>query len=415
MDNSSKKNCPNCKEEINSDIDECPLCGYNYLPKEQNPFVKFITEDIQHDKSIEDIEDIDERYISEPKESPEVLFENKQSDKETTTGEVDKLSEDDIEGIIKKCSEYRKQKYKFYGLFGFSGTGKSTFLYSLMQQFRSGRDGYSGYVCSGSQWNQLEGQIKAMWEKDIIRGTARGLYIYRAQKTLKGKKHILFLDIAGEQFSNIQDWSGRMGDFFGLYLPNCSGYLIFFNILRGFDLNRKLNINENLLSESDIQMDRIVSFLSVAATAAEKRRKKDQTQLKQAIENSVKHIGEKQLKVPVALCLSRADEVENHYFEKFGDTIPRNVNPWDVVKEYWPGHLKSLLSIAPKLKIEWLSSLGREFNYSKQKGNPKMGTPLGLRSVFDFVVANPPQSWAMPSKDYLWLRKWFGPLFPGRR
>ena len=54
-----------------------------------------------------------------------------------------------------------------------------------------------------------------------------------------------------------------------------------------------------------------------------------------------------------------------------------------------------LLHLVPKLKVEWISCLGRDFEQRK-----RWCGSLGLRSVFEHVVMQPPPDWAFSFKTY---------------
>ncbi|CAN2042889.1 hypothetical protein GMMP15_90027 [Candidatus Magnetomoraceae bacterium gMMP-15] len=299
------------------------------------------------------------------------------------TEQLYKINEKDRETIQEVCNKLEKD-YKLYSLLGFSGSGKSSFIYSLEKKF--GKLKRYNYTRQGNQWDVIE--------KHMIEGTPRGLYIYPVINNLS-KDNIALLDIAGEQFFEIKDCHEEMRKFFGMYFHRCSGHFIFIDMTRGLEKDKNI-LNKNLLSDSGEQLKQIISFLSVAPI--------------DELNKNISDIGSKKLKVPVTLCLSKADEIEDYDFD-YGDIsgtqIPQKFNAWDLVSQIWPGHFESLINLVPELKIEWLSSLGRGFKRGEFKETRKIGKPIGIESIFDFVVANPLPSWAMSSKRYLKFKKLF--------
>jgi len=461
-----KKVCPLCKEEISIKDEQCSVCGYDFAPK--------VEKEISEDSDMKDIGEHAPILMEEPvsfkkrvsDEERAVPIEQRPEDKgdsnyEQQTGweDFDETSEDKFDVVKEKCQHYMKRRHKIYGLFGYAEAGKTSFLYSLRHQFEQGATGFGGYLHQGDKWDELKNVVESQWGR-IAKGTPRGK-IYPYSAISRDNKHIVLLDISGENFEHISSWSDEMTDFVGTYLPYCSGYFILFDMSLdlGFKLNtqslRRKSVPEDILSglkkmerqvytsednfmealkqaigekgrdtyksliledadmklkyisRSDLsksanQMKKIAEFLSVAATTRKLKYIKDPGEKKKRMLDAQREIGKQKVDVPVALCLSKADLIEDYYFEEFGKKIPLNVRPWDVVRECWPEHYNTLLGVAPHLKIEWLSSLGRNF-----KQNNQIGNPMGLKSVFDFVVMNPPPPWAMSARAYLRFLKPF--------
>jgi len=415
--------CPQCKQETDVKENRCSSCGYDFSSEKQKAEIKTDDDSVataeltsSEEKvrleeaelkletlTLEDIEipgddeiGAEQKALSDEDEQVEPLDYNNRKQKPLE-------SRDDKFKIVKRqCEDYIKQNFKIYALFGFSEAGKTSFLYSLMQTFEQGRDeGFGGYTYQGSSWNKLKNELESHWEQGMATGTVRGNIFYYEAHSSRKKNHIVFLDIAGEHFDRVQDWSNEMTDFIATFLPYCAGYFLLFDMTLGIEERDKSNITVRMLSRSNKQMHAMVNFLSVAAIAKEIKKIDNPDEKTKKIRDSRKKIGKRKIGVPVALCLSKADMIETFYFEEVGRNVPLNVTPWRVMQRYWSEHYKSILKIVPHLKIEWLSSLGRKFGRAQRADKPpEPGDPLGLQSVFDFVVLNPPPSWAMPSKYY---------------
>jgi hypothetical protein len=117
-------------------------------------------------------------------------------------------------------------------------------------------------------------------------------------------------------------------------------------------------------------------------------------------------IGARQVGVPVALCVSKADMVKDHRYEGYPAIVPGSDDylgdPWNAVETFFPNDLANMKKLVPHLKVEWVSSTGD--NFQPERG---IGKPMGIASVFRYVIGNPPPHWAMSSRAYDRLRRFF--------
>jgi len=154
------------------------------------------------------------------------------------------------------------------------------------------------------------------------------------------------------------------------------------------------------------QMEQIIAFLSVAASVDRVASVADLESKRKAVSEAGRRDGKSKLRVPVTLCLSKADRIPSMNFGPvYGRIVPGDGSPlgdpWFVVKTFWGEHYQSLLNLVPHLRIEWLSCLGADFERQR-----RFTGSMGLRAAFDHVVVNPPPRWAMSAKSMLKYRKW---------
>jgi hypothetical protein len=275
---------------------------------------------------------------------------------------------------------YINEGYEIYALFGYSYSGKTNFLYALHQKLKRGDDaGFGYYSCTElNKWRKMADAVeRAHKSKQQLGNEMENFFIYPAIHRKK-KRNILFIDIAGAHFQNPVNWRVQIDDFIGTYLPYCKGCFVFLDVISQFENNseEEKQLNKNMLSEKQVdeQFESLVNFLT-------------ETYSKTNITI---------LDKPVALCLSKADIIEDFYFEELDcKKVPTQLSAARFIQKYWEGHFNSIMGIVPNLKIEWLSSLGKDFKETR-----KIGEPISLKSVFDFVVLSPPPPWAMSFKTY---------------
>lgn len=304
--------------------------------------------------------------------------------------------------VLQKIKLLMDSKYRLYGLFGRPSTGKSCLIYALRQHFKKGSSQFGGFTPEGESWDHLAEDLEKQWRTGRPTSTARDeIHVYQATNP-RGKKHFALLDVAGEHFEDTKSWSGEIFDFFGTYLANCKGFFIL------------VELDDTAVGHAEFgkegksqQLKNIVSFLSVAATIGRIKNPADLEHNRDLLEQSRKNVGRRKVRVPVVVCLSKADRVSSMDFgQEIGRIRPGKEgdplgNPWNVVKTFWPAHYRSLLNLVPHLKIEWLSCLGPEFETTR-----RFSGSLGLHSAIEHVILQPPPAWAMSTQHYQRLRKW---------
>lgn len=303
--------------------------------------------------------------------------------------------------IITTCNRLVNQGYGLYGLFGRPSTGKSSLVYALRHHFIKGDPGFGGYAPDGENWDELARDLESQWNDRQIPTNADRPHTYLAQSP-RGKEHIAIMDIAGERFEGVQSWTDEVFEFFGLYLGYCKG---FFVLVELDDLASAGQVGHDASARIQSQMARIVRFLAVAAQMEKLRDLKDVKAKRAAAEEAVVQTGKVKVKVPVALCLSKADTVGRMKFgPELGRVVPGSTSPqsdpWNVLQAVWPEHVASLLNMVPKLKVDWLSCLGTEFETQRS-----FSGSVGLRGAFQHVISQPPPKWALSTKRYLGLQK----------
>jgi len=459
-----KQLCPNCEREVENNENYCEECGTQLtkqLPydsisegldieeKEKNSDIKENNLDIEDENLKLDIEDEDNDQNLEP----DLNELSKEKEKEKISNvKLDDLGFDIIE-ILNECSELLKKKYKIYGLFGYDNAGKSAFLYSLMKQLIDGNNTvYQGYTCKDDIWNSLKENLEFAWEtKKPTTTTKHKIFVYPIQNN-SSENNIAFLDIGGERFARIKDWTNNLYEFFGRYLSYCSGYVIFLDLTRGINIeDPPTKIYENTLNESSEQFHSIENFLFVTSFASkiekiiakgnkeeekisklkdndndinEKKEdydkkinkiKKDYSdKVREKIESiEVKAKNKKKtmkVNVPVIISLSKADLIAKYNFSiksKEYQNLPKSISPWYLLNTLWKGRFNQIRENVPNLKVEWLSSLG--IHFMKDYNEVWIpGEPLGLASIFDFIIKKPPPKWALTSNNYIKHKNFFG-------
>jgi len=304
--------------------------------------------------------------------------------------------------IIETCQRLHRQGYEMYGLFGRPSTGKSSMIYALRHHFTKGDPGFGGYATEGENWDQLAEDLEAQWQSRQV-PTSDRLHPYLALHPRGGGKHIALLDIAGERFEGIQSWTDEIFEFFGLYLAYCQGFFILIEL---DDLAAADQVGYDARARMQSQMARVVRFLAVAGQMEKLKSTADVKAKRAAAEAAVSGTGKVKVRVPVSLCLSKADLVGQMKFgPRLGKVIPGShspqSDPWNVLQAIWPEHTRTLLEMVPFLKVDWLSCLGTHFESERQ-----FTGSIGLRSAFQHVVTDPPPRWSLSTASYLKWQKW---------
>ena len=304
--------------------------------------------------------------------------------------------------IIETCQRLHRQGYQMYGLFGRPSTGKSSMIYALRHHFTKGDPGFGGYATEGENWEHLAEDLEAQWQSRQV-PTSDRLHPYLALQPRGGGKHIALLDIAGERFEGIQSWTDEIFEFFGLYLAYCQGFFI---LLELDDLAAADQVGHDARARMQSQMARVVRFLAVAGQMERLKSTADVQAKRAAAEAAVSGTGKVKVRVPVSLCLSKADLVGQMKFgPRLGKVIPGShspqSDPWNVLQAIWPEHTRTLLEMVPFLKVDWLSCLGTDFESERQ-----FTGSIGLRSAFQHVVTDPPPRWSLSTANYLKWQKW---------
>lgn len=305
------------------------------------------------------------------------------------------------EETLQTCKRLAGYGYHLYGLFGRPSAGKSSMIYALRQHFLKGDQGFGGYTPEGPEWDDLAKDLEEQWRHNRPIPTKDKLHPYRATSS-RGHKHIALLDIAGERFERVQNWTQEIFDFFDLYFDHCKGM---FFLVELDDLVGSARVDYGANMRIQAQMARIVSFLAVAGNRDRWRGTGSLAQKQRKLEKALQAKNVK-LSIPVSLCLTKADRVGTMNFgPALGRIIPGSPapesDPWNVLQAVWPEHVESLLNMVPYLKVDWLSCLGTAFEEERQ-----FTQSVGLRGVFQHVVLDPPKAWTLSTKKYLNLQKW---------
>ena len=340
-----------------------------------------------------------------------------------------RFTTDQYGAILDECRDLVDTHCDLYGVFGRPASGKTCFIYALGKLIQEGSapDGTIASYSLEQNWKDLIRFHEEFLEIGQSRATDMGLHFYRARSTVRSrrKRHFALLDIQGEQFEQITDWNHEVTDFFMTYLSHCKGFFMFLDMdedIKGSKLaaverreqelgpltDGEKKLVGDLVQLKRNQMAQIVDFLSVAATVPAVKNVADYQKLKTALNQARKRerqIGARKLKVPVVLCISKADLMPDRKFEDCPRIVPGSDNyfgdPWNVLEEFWPRHMESLKQLVPHLKVEWVSSLGE--NYDPKRGEVK---PKGLTSAFSYVVEQPPPPWAFSGLTYAKFRKY---------
>ena len=317
-----------------------------------------------------------------------------------------------------------------FGIYGPSDAGKSCFLYSLKKLIARSKE-IEGYKTSGTNWKALAENLEEGWKKKIDSdgpvGHGRPTRKFEGYNASGNKDHrdIVMYDIPGELFDRIDSWyeDDLDLDVFISLVPNCNGFFLFFNIFYGQPIEIVFEgdeFDEEDLEPAGEQLGRSLDFLQTVAVCKSDKALIESEDSPQDRVGKFLEIYEKYkkknkftpLNVPVVLCLSKSDLTEKCLLAELEHRSPVEFSPWDFMKKYYRERLKDLMQIAPKLKIEWVSSLGRNFDAIFRKSvksgkRAKIGKPLGVKAAFDHVVTSPPPLWTLRSSTYYKLRKLF--------
>ena len=335
----------------------------------------------------------------------------------------------DPEKLRKQVLVDKEMGKKIYGLFGPADTGKSCFLYSLKKLFA--RSKIDAYKIPKGNWETLAQKLEEGWRKKVDSdgplGHGQPTGKFEGYNAIGNKKHrdIVLYDIPGDLFDRIDSWyeNDLDLDVFISLVPNCNGFFLFFNIF--YDQPIDIVFEGDEFDEEDLepageQLGRSLDFLQTVAVCKTDKtliesQDSPQDRVAQFLDTYEKHKKKNKfipLNVPVVLCLSKSDLYEKNKLAELGHRSPVEFSPWDFMKIYYGKRLKDFMQIAPRLKIEWVSSLGRNFDKIFRKSvksgkNAKIGKPLGVKAAFDHVVTSPPPAWTLKSSTYYKLRKLF--------
>ncbi|MDJ0837934.1 MAG: hypothetical protein QNK37_15575, partial [Acidobacteriota bacterium] len=300
-------------------------------------------------------------------------------------------------------------------------------IYSLGRVIKgiSGMNVDTGNYTLDRNWNKLITYQESQFESGQVIATPKGLHFYKANLIGNSKRHFALMDIRGEQFEEIDDWNREIIDFFLTYLSHCKGMFLFLDLdadavarSRGEvyeryerEFGRSLtNYEKNQLKDAyefkRKQMSHMVSFLSVAATIPKMLTLEHFEEKRNVMSQAARdeEVGSRQVNIPVALCISKADLIKDRRFDGFPAIVPGSDSylgdPWNAVETFFKNDLDNMKKLAPNLKVEWVSSTGDNFN--PERG---IGIPMGVSSVFNHVVAKPAPRWAMSSRAYARWRR----------
>ena len=342
-----------------------------------------------------------------------------------------KINFDHYQKIMEKCEELIAARCNLYGVLGRPEAGKTCFIYALGKLIKGAVKGPSvmGNYTLDPNWEDLIRYQERIFEEGVVKGTPKGLHFYKAQAIGKMARanHFALIDIRGEQFEQIDDWNREITDFFITYLTHCKGLFLFLDLDQDAVAGSAAEVYDRRAREKGSaltdeekeryreayqfkrnQMSHMVSFLSVAATIPKMLTVKNFFEQRSAMSTAHRDTiyGSRTLDIPVALCISKADLIKDYRFEGSPAVVPGSDDllgdPWQAVSHFWEKDLQSMKKIAPKLKLEWVSSTGDNFDASRGIGRPR-----GLDSVFRFVVENPPPNWALSSESYARWRRFF--------
>lgn len=334
------------------------------------------------------------------------------------------------EQVLETCQELLKRRTDLYGLFGRPASGKTCFVYGLgnLLKGRHGEVKAVGNFSLDHQWEELIRYQEDLFQAGIQRPTGGGLHFYGAKAIGLRKRHFSLVDIPGEKFEQIQQWTRDITDFFLTYLTHCKGFFLFLELdpdtaseSSSMVLERRARKKGTPLDPEETrsavdawrlkrdQMNQMVRFLSVAATVPKISTKQDFETQRSTLSHAMREekFGSKRVQVPVVLCVSKADLIKDYKFDGHPTIVPGAPgplgDPWRVVEHFFGKELDNMKKLVPHLKVEWVSSTGENFN-------PKRGTsmPLGMSSAFQFVIKNPPPKWAMSAAHYQRLARFFG-------
>lgn len=346
--------------------------------------------------------------------------------------EPSRVDHTDYDAILRTCQEQLAARTDLFGVFGRPASGKTVFIYALGQMLKGwpGAKISLGNYALDRNWENLIDFQEHQFAEGIEKPTARGLHFYTAKAIGRGrdKRHFSLIDIPGEQFEQIDDWTRDITHFFLTYLTHCKGLFLFLELdpeticksaaeaidRRARERGAPLSADEASFARQAWrfkrdQLGHMVKFLSVAATVGRIESLGDLERQKGAMMDAYRaeRFGADTVKVPVALCITKADRIKDYRFDGFPAIVPGAADflgdPWNVIETLFPQELENLKQLVPHLKIEWTSSTGESF--VPKRG---IGQPLGLASVFNHVIGDPPPPWALPARTYLKYGRFFG-------
>ena len=238
---------------------------------------------------------------------------------------------------------------------------------------------------------------------DLIRGIKLGeKHIHQdALSDSKNQSHSI------ENFLSVASFSPKLKRSIDSFNKQKEAYLNLIN-------NQKDKLSEieikksqsNRLSKAPIQIDTQDEEIQVKIDSIKKQldniKKNEQDVIEKNLKMIDKKSGPKKVNVPVVICLSKADVIDKCKIDLKGippRKITHNISPWLFLKQLAKARFEFFFEKIPKLKIEWLSSLGLDF-----EENRKTGDPLGIESIVDFII-NPLPGWSLSTKTYMKINK----------
>jgi len=336
----------------------------------------------------------------------------------------------DYDSIMKITKNLIAKNYKIYGLFGWGQSGKSSFIFSTGKCSEDARI-IEGYRPEGRSWEILYHELAEIWASKGIRGTVSGHHHYEMERETTDRSfHVAFVDMAGEDFRNFNK-NDSMAEFFISYVHLCHGFIFMVNPFAAMDPKEPIpdDVNKSFFQATIDQLGTISKFISnVGDLSAIWPKLKTghwrEASAELAETETVRAKGGNRCNVPISICFSQADmwshrvpDMRLNDFCLNGAQVPLEHEAWEFMDWLSHGRLRAIMDKAPKLQVAWLSSLGREFN-AKWEGPrlPDMDKeyeswarwrpekPLGLKSVFDFVVLRPPKIHVKAANTYYMRR-----------
>lgn len=331
----------------------------------------------------------------------------------------------DYDDILEKTRFLLDRNYKIFGLFGWALSGKSSFIFSTGKCSENAML-IEGYRPEGDSWEKLYNYMATSWASRGKSPTVSGHYHYEMNLDRTERDfHVAFMDMSGEDFKNLNK-NEMMAEFFLAYAPLCHGFIFMVNLFAAMDITDSVpdDVSSSFFQATIDQLGIISKFISnVADLAAMGPKIKNDWRIARDELAKPRHMrakGKNRCNMPISICFSQADmwrhrvpDMRLNGFCENGARVPIEHEAWEFMEWLSPGRLRTLMDKAPKLQVAWLSSLGREFN--KKWEAPRLPEPdrefkswlgwrpekpLGLKSVFDFVVLHPPKMHVKATNTY---------------
>lgn len=336
----------------------------------------------------------------------------------------------DYDSIMKITKNLIAENYRIYGLFGWALSGKSSFIFSTGKCSEDARL-IEGYRPEGESWEKLYHEMAKSWASKDIRNTPTGHHHYEMEREMTERSfHVAFVDMSGEDFRNFNK-NDSMAEFFLAYAPLCHGFIFMVNPFAAMDPREQVpdDVSPAFFQATIDQLGIISKFISNVGDLSAiwpklKTGNWREARAELAKTETVRAKGGNRCNVPISICFSQADmwshrvpDMRLNDFCLNGARVPLEHEAWEFMDWLSHGRLRAIMDKAPKLQVAWLSSLGREFNTRwESRRSPDIGSefeswlgwrpekPLGLKSVFDFVVSRPPKIHVKAANTYYMRR-----------